>query len=29
MPELELLVRQIRLEARNIHSYELVHPRGE
>ncbi len=29
MPELELLVRQIRLEARNIHSYELVHPLGE
>lgn len=28
MPELELLVRQIRLEARNIHSYELVHPQG-
>lgn len=29
MPELELLVRQVRLEARNIHSYELVHPHGE
>jgi vanillate O-demethylase ferredoxin subunit len=29
MPELELLVRQIRLEARNVHSYELVHPLGE
>ena len=28
MPELELLVRQIRLEARNVHSYELVHPQG-
>ncbi len=29
MPALELLLRQIRLEARNIHSYELVHPQGE
>ena len=29
MPELQLLLRQIRLEARNIHSYELVHPLGE
>lgn len=26
---LELMVRQVRYEARDIHSYELVHPQGE